>query len=205
MVACNSVLIWSLISVCGREVAKGLMKYQPDIIISVHPLMQHVPLHILRAKGLLQKIVFTTVVTDLSTCHPTWLSICCFCCFSGTSLLEFWYLTSVWLGSISLWRDVIAHQQMYQRGQWKLGSSPHRLRFMAFLYGLLLWSLLDRRLVIILVDYLPISLGLLAAWCINIAPVLNSFNLRNMAFILKLCFCLCKLEIEVRNDIEQVP
>ncbi|KAK8953274.1 hypothetical protein KSP40_PGU003207 [Platanthera guangdongensis] len=56
----------------AREVAKGLMKYQPDIIISVHPLMQHVPLRILRAKGLLDKIVFTTVVTDLSTCHPTW-------------------------------------------------------------------------------------------------------------------------------------
>ncbi|KAK1312962.1 hypothetical protein QJS10_CPA06g01788 [Acorus calamus] len=55
-----------------REVAKGLMKYQPDIIISVHPLMQHVPLRILRAKGLLKKIVFTTVITDLSTCHPTW-------------------------------------------------------------------------------------------------------------------------------------
>ncbi|KAE8687484.1 putative monogalactosyldiacylglycerol synthase [Hibiscus syriacus] len=47
----------------AREVAKGLMKYQPDIIISVHPLMQHVPLRILKAKGLLNKIVFTTVVT----------------------------------------------------------------------------------------------------------------------------------------------
>lgn len=58
-----------------REVAKGLMKYQPDIIISVHPLMQHVPLRILRQKGLLEKIVFTTVITDLSTCHPTWLVI----------------------------------------------------------------------------------------------------------------------------------
>ena len=50
------------------------MKYQPDIIISVHPLMQHVPLRVLRSKGLLDKIVFTTVITDLSTCHPTWLS-----------------------------------------------------------------------------------------------------------------------------------
>ncbi|CAN6482256.1 unnamed protein product [Victoria cruziana] len=65
-----------------REVAKGLMKYQPDIIISVHPLMQHVPLRILRARGLLKKIVFTTVVTDLSTCHPTWfhkLVTRCYC------------------------------------------------------------------------------------------------------------------------------
>lgn len=66
----------------AREVEKGLMKYQPDIIISVHPLMQHVPLRILRSKGLLQKIVFTTVVTDLSTCHPTWfhkLVTRCYC------------------------------------------------------------------------------------------------------------------------------
>ncbi|KAM7513374.1 hypothetical protein LguiB_012249 [Lonicera macranthoides] len=66
----------------AREVAKGIMKYQPDIIISVHPLMQHVPLRILRAKGLLKKIVFTTVVTDLSTCHPTWfhkLVTRCYC------------------------------------------------------------------------------------------------------------------------------
>lgn len=66
----------------AREVAKGLMKYRPDIIISVHPLMQHVPLRILRGRGLLQKIVFTTVVTDLSTCHPTWfhkLVTRCYC------------------------------------------------------------------------------------------------------------------------------
>lgn len=66
----------------AREVMKGLMKYQPDIIISVHPLMQHVPLRILRSKGLLKKIVFTTVVTDLSTCHPTWfhkLVTRCYC------------------------------------------------------------------------------------------------------------------------------
>jgi len=51
------------------------MKYQPDIIISVHPLMQHVPLRVLRSKGLLKKIVFTTVITDLSTCHPTWFVV----------------------------------------------------------------------------------------------------------------------------------
>lgn len=66
----------------AREVAKGLMKYQPDIIISVHPLMQHVALRILRSRGLLDKIVFTTVITDLSTCHPTWfhkLVTRCYC------------------------------------------------------------------------------------------------------------------------------
>uniref|UniRef100_A0A0V0HNB3 Putative monogalactosyldiacylglycerol synthase, chloroplastic-like n=1 Tax=Solanum chacoense TaxID=4108 RepID=A0A0V0HNB3_SOLCH len=55
----------------ARKVAKGLMKYKPDIIISVHPLMKHVPLRILRSKGILKKILFTIVVTDLCTCHPT--------------------------------------------------------------------------------------------------------------------------------------
>ncbi|KAF6137902.1 hypothetical protein GIB67_014031 [Kingdonia uniflora] len=66
----------------AREVAKGLMQYKPDIIISVHPLMQHVPLRVLKSKGLLEKIVFTTVITDLSTCHPTWfhkLVTRCYC------------------------------------------------------------------------------------------------------------------------------
>ncbi|KAM3257658.1 hypothetical protein ACQJBY_049772 [Aegilops geniculata] len=66
----------------AREVAKGLMKYQPDVIISVHPLMQHVPLRVLRSRGLLDKIPFTTVITDLSTCHPTWfhkLVTRCYC------------------------------------------------------------------------------------------------------------------------------
>ncbi|XP_019103641.2 monogalactosyldiacylglycerol synthase, chloroplastic [Beta vulgaris subsp. vulgaris] len=66
----------------AREVAKGLMKYKPDIIISVHPLMQHVPLRVLRSRGLLEKIIFTTVITDLSTCHPTWfhkLVTRCYC------------------------------------------------------------------------------------------------------------------------------
>jgi 1,2-diacylglycerol 3-beta-galactosyltransferase len=66
----------------AREVAKGLIKYQPDVIVSVHPLMQHIPLRVLRARGLLHKIPFTTVITDLSTCHPTWfhkLVTRCFC------------------------------------------------------------------------------------------------------------------------------
>lgn len=66
----------------AREVAKGLYKYQPDVIVSVHPLMQHIPLRVLRSKGLLQRIPFTTVITDLTTCHPTWfhkLATMCFC------------------------------------------------------------------------------------------------------------------------------
>eukprot|EP00270_Netrium_digitus_P012671 TRINITY_DN4144_c0_g1_i1.p1 TRINITY_DN4144_c0_g1~~TRINITY_DN4144_c0_g1_i1.p1 ORF type:complete len:617 (+),score=138.84 TRINITY_DN4144_c0_g1_i1:117-1967(+) len=66
----------------AREVAKGLQRYKPDVIVSVHPLMQHIPLRVLRSKGLLHKIPFTTVITDLTTCHPTWfhkLVTVCFC------------------------------------------------------------------------------------------------------------------------------
>lgn len=49
------------------------MEYKPDIIISVHPLMQHIPLWVLKWQGLQKKVIFVTVITDLNTCHPTWL------------------------------------------------------------------------------------------------------------------------------------
>jgi len=48
------------------------MKYKPDIIISVHPLMQHIPLWVLKWQSLQKRVIFTTVITDLNTCHPTW-------------------------------------------------------------------------------------------------------------------------------------
>ncbi|RRT59912.1 hypothetical protein BHE74_00013730 [Ensete ventricosum] len=54
------------------EVEAGLMKYKPDIIISVHPLMQHIPLWVLKWQKLQKRVVFVTVITDLNTCHPTW-------------------------------------------------------------------------------------------------------------------------------------
>ncbi|KAM3224037.1 hypothetical protein ACQJBY_057429 [Aegilops geniculata] len=53
-------------------VEAGLKKYKPDIIISVHPLMQHIPLWVLKWQGLQNRVVFATVITDLNTCHPTW-------------------------------------------------------------------------------------------------------------------------------------
>ncbi|XP_031484480.1 probable monogalactosyldiacylglycerol synthase 3, chloroplastic [Nymphaea colorata] len=59
-------------AIYAKKVEAGLMKYKPDIIISVHPLMQHIPLWVLKWQGLHQKVVFVTVITDLNTCHPTW-------------------------------------------------------------------------------------------------------------------------------------
>lgn len=48
------------------------MEYKPDIIISVHPLMQHIPLWVMKRQGLQKKVIFVTVITDLNTCHRTW-------------------------------------------------------------------------------------------------------------------------------------
>ncbi|KAJ8767895.1 hypothetical protein K2173_020835 [Erythroxylum novogranatense] len=56
----------------AKEVEAGLMEYKPDVIISVHPLMQHIPLWVLKWQGLQKKVVFATVITDLNSCHPTW-------------------------------------------------------------------------------------------------------------------------------------
>ncbi|KAI3801799.1 hypothetical protein L1987_29915 [Smallanthus sonchifolius] len=56
----------------AKEVEAGLMEYKPDIIISVHPLMQHIPLWVLKWQGLNKKVIFVTVITDLNTCHRTW-------------------------------------------------------------------------------------------------------------------------------------
>ncbi|GJM88532.1 hypothetical protein PR202_ga04606 [Eleusine coracana subsp. coracana] len=56
----------------ANEVVAGIMRYKPDIIISVHPLMQHIPLWVLKWQSLHPKVPFVTVITDLNTCHPTW-------------------------------------------------------------------------------------------------------------------------------------
>ncbi|KAG0499164.1 hypothetical protein HPP92_003855 [Vanilla planifolia] len=54
------------------KVEAGLRKYKPDIIISVHPLMQHIPLWVLKWKSRQKAVPFFTVITDLKTCHRTW-------------------------------------------------------------------------------------------------------------------------------------
>ncbi|KAG7578997.1 Diacylglycerol glucosyltransferase N-terminal [Arabidopsis thaliana x Arabidopsis arenosa] len=56
----------------AKEIEAGLMEYKPDIIISVHPLMQHIPLWVMKWQGLQKKVIFVTVITDLNTCHRTW-------------------------------------------------------------------------------------------------------------------------------------
>jgi 1,2-diacylglycerol 3-beta-galactosyltransferase len=63
-------------AVVGARIGAAYAAYDPDLVVSVHPLMQHVPLRVLRARvraGLqAAATAFATVVTDLTTCHNTW-------------------------------------------------------------------------------------------------------------------------------------
>jgi 1,2-diacylglycerol 3-beta-galactosyltransferase len=56
---------------------KGFMRcmeeYDPDLVVSVHPLCQDLPQRALRRLGGgKRKVPFVTVVTDLASAHPTW-------------------------------------------------------------------------------------------------------------------------------------
>jgi len=79
-------------SIVSKRFQKAFSEYKPQLIVSVHPLMQHVPVStvceiivskclissklkvLARAKVLkvLEHISFATVVTDLTRCHATW-------------------------------------------------------------------------------------------------------------------------------------
>ncbi|CAN8252449.1 unnamed protein product [Cochlearia groenlandica] len=68
----HSCYLAAIAAYYAKEVEAGLMEYKPEIIISVHPLMQHIPLWVLKWQELQKRVLFVTVITDLNTCHPTW-------------------------------------------------------------------------------------------------------------------------------------
>jgi 1,2-diacylglycerol 3-beta-galactosyltransferase len=60
-----------LVSVALRvPISRAFETYAPDLVVSVHPLMQDVPLSILRGMG--RATPFVTVVTDYVSIHATW-------------------------------------------------------------------------------------------------------------------------------------
>lgn len=54
-----------------RQTVQYLSAIQPDLVVSVHPLMNHLGLAGLKAAGL--KAPFITVITDMVTFHPLWI------------------------------------------------------------------------------------------------------------------------------------
>lgn len=64
-----------ILAACGRAVGEAFAKYDPDLVVSVHPLLQHVPVRVLKRRikeGKQKPTNFATVVTDFTTCHNTW-------------------------------------------------------------------------------------------------------------------------------------
>lgn len=55
-----------------RRLAIKLFRTEaPDLVVTVHPIINHIPLRVLR-NALKNDIPFVTVVTDMVTAHPTW-------------------------------------------------------------------------------------------------------------------------------------
>lgn len=54
-----------------RRMLNFLRQTQPDIVVSVHPAMNHLGLRWVRRAGL--NVPFYTVVTDMVTVHPSWI------------------------------------------------------------------------------------------------------------------------------------
>lgn len=65
-----------------NSVCKIFESYQPDLIISVHPLVNIVGLNALRKLDM--HVPFVTVVTDLSTAHPLWFHTDTAACYVAT-------------------------------------------------------------------------------------------------------------------------
>lgn len=58
-----------------RKVRESFQKYAPDLIVSVHPLVNTLSLHVLRQLRVQNELPtppYVTVVTDLGGAHPTW-------------------------------------------------------------------------------------------------------------------------------------
>ncbi len=55
-----------------KQLYAALAAAQPDIVISVHPLLTGIPLRLLREAG--SNVPFVTVVTDPVTVHPAWFA-----------------------------------------------------------------------------------------------------------------------------------
>jgi 1,2-diacylglycerol 3-beta-galactosyltransferase len=55
----------------GRGTMKMFVTEAPDLVVTVHPVINHIPLRVLR-KALKTDIPYVTVVTDMVTAHPAW-------------------------------------------------------------------------------------------------------------------------------------
>ncbi|KAJ8905921.1 hypothetical protein NDN08_002422 [Rhodosorus marinus] len=55
-----------------NRLKEAFLSFEPDMIVSVHPLCQGPPLGVLNRLGIRDRVTFVTVVTDLGGANPTW-------------------------------------------------------------------------------------------------------------------------------------
>ena len=55
-----------------QGLAHLLQRYRPDVIVSVHPLLNHITLQVMRDLGV--RVPFITVITDLVSVHTAWVA-----------------------------------------------------------------------------------------------------------------------------------
>jgi 1,2-diacylglycerol 3-beta-galactosyltransferase len=68
----QKVIFPTMSPVLRRKAAGYIRNIRPDLIISVHPLMNDIGVRLMHRAGL--NVPFVTVVTDMVTIHPVWIS-----------------------------------------------------------------------------------------------------------------------------------
>jgi len=58
---------------CGKRFERAIQNCDPDLVVSLHPLCNHLPLHVTR-KLRDGSVPFATVCTDLGSAHPAWFA-----------------------------------------------------------------------------------------------------------------------------------
>jgi 1,2-diacylglycerol 3-beta-galactosyltransferase len=115
-------------STCYENFRRAIERSDPDMVVSVHPLCQHIPIPIIkkmnkvRSKGRLH-IPFVTVVTDLGGAHPTWFNKGCDLCFVPSEAVRQEALKS------GIPKDkIVLHGLPVRPSFWKASRSKNELR-----------------------------------------------------------------------------
>jgi 1,2-diacylglycerol 3-beta-galactosyltransferase len=82
----HRLVIPGISPVLERKMLRYLDALRPDVVVSVHPLMNHLGLKWLRKLQL--DVPFVTVVTDMVTIHPLWICPKVTCCLVSTDLAK---------------------------------------------------------------------------------------------------------------------
>ena len=80
---------------CRRRFAQCIEAYSPDLVVSLHPMCQHLPLQILESQQRQggqakrpERVPFATVCTDLGSAHRAWFHRRVDACFVASDPLR---------------------------------------------------------------------------------------------------------------------